>query len=53
MGQLRFSMYAHWQIGAMIKVDEYSIDVQLPFITMHFAVTKHAKGIELFGKYIG
>ena len=53
MGQLRFSMYAHWQIGAMIKVDEYSIDVQIPFITMHFALTKYAKGIELFGKYIG
>ena len=51
MGQNRFTIAAHWQVGLMIKVDEYSIDINLPFITMYIAVTKHAKGVELFGKY--
>jgi hypothetical protein len=53
MGQYRFSIYAHWQIGLMIKIDEYSVDINLPFVTMHIAISKHAKGIELFGRYIG
>lgn len=44
MGQYRFSIYTHWQIGLLIKIDEYSIDVNLPFVTMHFALSKHAKG---------
>lgn len=53
MGQLRFAVYAHWQIGLLLKVDRYSIDIHLLFVSMHIAVTKHAKGIEIFGKYIG
>lgn len=44
MGQYRFSIYAHWQIGLMVKLDKYSIDISLPFITMHIAINKHAKG---------
>lgn len=51
MGQNRFTITAHWQVGLMIKVDEYSIDINLPFITMYIAISKHAKGVELFGKY--
>lgn len=43
-------MYAHWQIGLMIKSDSYSIDISLPFITMHIGLLKHAKGIYIFGK---
>jgi hypothetical protein len=50
MGQYRFSMYAHWQIGLMIKVDSYSIDINLPFITIHIGLLSHAKGIDIFGK---
>lgn len=37
----------------MIKLDEYSLDIHLPFMTMYIAVTKEAKGVEVFGKYIG
>jgi hypothetical protein len=50
MGQYRFSIYAHWQIGLMIKVDDYSIDISLPFITMHFAISKYAKGVCFFNR---
>lgn len=53
MGQYRFSVYANWQIGLMVKIDEYSLDISLPFITMQIAITKYAKGIEIFGKYFG
>jgi hypothetical protein len=53
MGQYRFSVYAHWQIGLMVKFDEYSLDISLPFMTMHIAISKHAKGVEIFGKYFG
>jgi hypothetical protein len=53
MGQYRFSIYAHWQIGLNFKIDEYSLDISMPFITMYIATSKHAKGVELFGKYIG
>jgi hypothetical protein len=52
MGQYRFSIYAHWQIGFLIKIDEYSLDINLPFISMHIALTKYAKGIEIFGKIL-
>ena len=48
MGQYRFSIYAHWQIGLMIKLDEHSVDISLPFITMHIATTKDARGVNLF-----
>jgi len=53
MGQYRFSVYAHWQIGLMVKLDDYSLDISLPFMTMHIAISKHAKGVEIFGKYFG
>jgi hypothetical protein len=52
MEQYRFSIYAHWQIGFIIAIDKYSIDILLPFITMHIAISKHAKGVEIFNWYI-
>ena len=52
MGQYRFAIYAHWQIGFLIKIDEYSLDINLPFATIHIALTKYAKGIEIFGKIL-
>jgi len=50
MGQFRFSIYFHWQIGLMIGVDDYSLDVHLPFITMRLGRLKHARGVDFFGK---
>jgi hypothetical protein len=51
MGQFRFSIYAHWQLGLMIKGDSYSIDISLPFVTIHIGLLSHAKGVDIFGKY--
>lgn len=51
MGQYRFSIYAHWQLGLLIKVDSYSIDVSILFVTMHIALLKHARGVEIFNWY--
>jgi len=51
MGQYRFSIYAHWQLGFLFKVDECSIDVSILCITMHFALSKHARGVEIFNWY--
>jgi len=50
MGQYRFSIYANWQMGLMVKLDKYSLDISLPFITICMAVSKYAKGVEIFGK---
>ena len=35
----------------MLRVDDYAIEVSLPFITMILATTKDAKGVDIFGKY--
>lgn len=50
MGQYRFSIYFRWQIGLMIHIDSYSLDIILPFITMSIGLVKYAKGIDIFGK---
>jgi hypothetical protein len=51
MGQYRFSIYAHWQMGLMIKYNMESIQMHLPFISVHLATTKYAGGIFIFGYY--
>ena len=48
MGQYRFSIYAHYQIALGIKIDEFSLDIILPFNTWHIALSKHANGYNLF-----
>jgi len=50
MGQFRFSIYAHWQIGLLIKADSYSIDISFLFVTAHIGLLSHAKGVDFFGK---
>ena len=44
MGQYRFSVYLHWQIGLLVNINRYSIDVYLPFITAHIATSRDARG---------
>lgn len=51
MGQYRFSIELKRQIGINIKINEYSLDISLPFTTIYIAITKHANGINIFGKY--
>jgi len=49
MGEYRFSVYAKWQIGFSIKFDG-QIVLSIPFVDIRLAISKHAKGIEIFNK---
>jgi len=48
MGEFRFSIYAKWQLGLSISYDG-QIVFRLPFIDIRIAVSKHAKGVLIFG----
>jgi hypothetical protein len=50
MGEYRFSVYAKWQLGLSISFDG-QIVLGLPFMDVRFAISKHAKGVEIFGWY--
>jgi len=52
MGQYRFSMYLNWQIGLMITYSGHSIDILIPFMSMHVATTKHAYGFDIFNLWL-
>lgn len=52
MGEYRFSVYAKWQLGLSISFDG-QIVLCLPFIDIRLSISKHAKGVEIFGKYFG
>lgn len=49
MGQYKFSVYFQWQIGLLIRYESDEFLVQLPFIDIHFGLTKHANGFYIFG----
>ena len=50
MGEYKFSVYAKWQLGLSIEYNGQII-IGLPFMDIHFSLSKYAKGIEIFGKY--
>ena len=50
MGEYRFSVYAKWQLGFSIAYDRQII-LALPFMDVHFSISKDAKGVEIFGWY--
>ena len=52
MGQYRLSMYLNKQIGLMLVYRGYSIDIMIPFISVHIATTKHAKGYNIFNLFM-
>lgn len=49
MGEYRFSVYAKWQLGVSVAFDGQII-LGLPFMNIHFAISKHARGVEIFGR---
>jgi hypothetical protein len=49
MGEYRFSVYTKWQIGFSIKFDG-QIVLSIPFMDIRLAISKNAKGIEIFNK---
>lgn len=51
MGQYKFSMYFKWQIGFAISIDEFTIEIILPFTSMYIGRLKDAEGVDLFGHY--
>jgi hypothetical protein len=50
MGEYKFSVYAKWQLGFLIQYNGQII-IGLPFMDIHFSLSKYAKGIEIFGRY--
>ena len=50
MGEYRFSVYFKLQFGLSISFDG-QIVLGLPFMDVRFAISKHAKGAEIFGWY--
>ena len=50
MGEYRFSVYAKWQLALSFSFDG-QIVLGLPFMDVRFAISKHAKGVEIFGWY--
>ena len=49
MGEYRFSAYAKCQIGFGIEYDGQLV-IRAPFVEIRFALSKHAKGVLIFGK---
>lgn len=50
MGEYRFSVYTKWQLGVSISFDG-QIVLGLPFMDVRFAISKYAKGVEIFGRH--
>jgi hypothetical protein len=48
MWEYRFSIYFKWQIAIGIKYEYTQIIIILPFITLHFATSRNARGTNLF-----
>ena len=53
MGEYRFSIYAKWSLGLNLSYEYGQILLTIPFVTMHFSLSKYAKGYELFGRSFG
>ena len=48
MGELKFSMYFKWSVTVGIEYDGQII-IRMPLLAIHISLSKHAKGIEIFG----
>lgn len=55
MGQNRLTLMFKWQIGLKIEYDKFlnRIEIDVPIFRIIIAFSKHAKGLELFGRWIG
>jgi hypothetical protein len=50
MGEYRFSVYAKWSFGFNLSYEYGQILLSVPFLTLHFSLSKYAKGIYIFNK---
>ena len=55
MGQNRLTLLFKYQIGLNIEFesDLNRVIIEIPFLKTIIAFSKHAKGLELFGRLIG
>jgi hypothetical protein len=55
MGQNRLTLLFKYQIGLNIEFesDLNRVIIEIPFLKTIIAFSKHAKGLELFGRWIG
>lgn len=44
MGQYKFSIYWKKQLGFLIKKDDQFLIIEIPFVSILFGLSKHAKG---------
>ena len=51
MQELKLGIYFQWQIGLCFSYRYGQINIDIPFMTIHLSLSKHAKGFEIFGKY--
>lgn len=47
MHQYKFSIYFEWQIGFLLSIDEYTIDINIPFIQFCFGRLPDASGTNI------
>lgn len=50
MGEYRFSVYSKWQIGLSISFNG-QIVIGLPFVDIHIAIRREARGYNFFDKW--
>lgn len=50
MGEYKFSMYFKKQIALGIEFNGQIIII-IPFVNIHISISKHSKGVEIFGFY--
>ena len=51
MGEYKFSIYAKWSFGFNLSYEYGQILLKVPFLVIHFSLSKHATGYCLFDKW--
>lgn len=49
MGQYRFSIYAKFQLGLLVRVDRDFLEINIAFFQVLIGLQKQAYGVYLFG----
>jgi hypothetical protein len=52
MGEYKFSIYAKWSFGFNLSYEYGQILLRVPFLVIHFSLSKYATGYCLFDKWI-
>lgn len=52
MGEYKFSIYTKWSFGFNLSYEYGQILLRIPFLQLHFSISKYAVGYNLFDKII-